>query len=90
MKLADAVIKIMEKDKKNDTWIFVPFDRHDNCCDALELAGMDLYTDKYPLNKGRTSDCTRVCNALEKDERFEKIYVNHGTVRRGYRYKGGK
>lgn len=90
MKISDAVIQIMSKKFSEKQWHIVPFDRHDLCCDILELAGLKTRTgDKdYILNSGRYADCKRVADALERDPRFEKFLVNQGISRRMFRYKG--
>lgn len=90
MKIADATIKIMSEKTQEEIWSIVPFDRHDLCCEILELAGLEPKTgkNKYILNSGRYKDCKRVADALEMDTRFEKFLVNHGTNRRLFKYKG--
>ncbi len=89
MKISDAVIQIMSKKSGKEDWSIVPFDRHELCCEVIELAGLKTKTGdrEYPLNKGRYTDCKRVADALEKDSRFEKFLVNNGTLRRCFRYK---
>lgn len=88
MTIADAIIMLNKKEDKINNWLFVPFDQHDICCTALEMAGkkVNTYNKDYKLNKGRYSDCSRVSYALSKDSRFEVCYVNHGTLRKGYKY----
>ena len=90
MKIADATIKIMSEKTQEDIWNIVPLDQHELCCEILELAGLEPKTGKneYILNAGRYKDCKRVADALERDPRFEKFLVNHGTNRRLFRYKG--
>lgn len=89
MKISDAVIQIMSKKSDKEDWSIVPFDRHELCCEAIELAGLKTKTGdgEYLLNKGRYTYCKRVADALEKDSRFDKFIVNHGTLRRCFRYK---
>lgn len=89
VKISDAVIQIMSKKTTKENWSIVPFDRHELCCEAIELAGLKSKTGdkKYLLNKGRYMDCKRVADALEKDPRFDKLLVNHGTLRRCFRHK---
>lgn len=90
MTIADAIIILNKKENNIEHWIFVPFDQHDMCCMALEMANkkVNTYNKSYKLNKGRYSDCTRVSYALSKDPRFEACYINHGTLRKGYIYRG--
>ena len=90
MKIADAVIEIMSKETKEKNWSIVPFDVHELCCDILKKSGQIPKTgdSAYLLNSGRYQDCKRVADALERDPRFEKFLVNHGTTRRLFRYIG--
>lgn len=95
MKIADAVISLMKKECREygwdvKEWHIVPFDRHDFCWEALELAG------KIPHGKqgghggygSRYKDCKSIADALERDKRFRKTLVPHQVLRRMFDYIG--
>lgn len=86
MKLADAVVEMIQKDLhpslKNK--IIVPKLDHELCLDIIEYAG------KKP-SKGfggykRELECNRIIQALNKDDRFEQF--THITCRKGFEYIG--
>ncbi len=95
MKIADAVIALMKEECKEKgwdikDWHIVPFDNHDFCWEALELAG------KIPHAKrgghggywSRYKDCKSIADALERDKRFRKTLVPHQVLRRMFYYLG--
>lgn len=89
MKIVEALIKLKTKKCKDTNWHIVPSDEHDLCYEVLELAGKKLSHKNGFMNYGaRYNDCIRVANALERDNRFRKTLVNHGTIRRMFIYIG--
>lgn len=90
MKIADAVVEILEK-KKYDDYLFeieeniiIPKLDHEFCHFVLMYAGKKPSKGKGWYN--RELECNRVARALEKDLRFEKFI--HITGRRAYKYIG--
>ena len=86
MKLADAVVEMIEKNihPSLENKIIVPKLDHELCLDIIEYAG------KKP-SKGfggykRELECNRITQALNKDNRFEKF--THITGRKGFEYIG--
>lgn len=95
MKIADAVISLMKKECMEygwdlNEWHIVPFDRHDFCWDALELAGKIPHAKQgdHGGYESRYKDCKSVADALERDKRFRKTLVPHQVLRRMFDYLG--
>ena len=94
MKIADAVISLMKKECRDrnwdeNDWHIVPFDRHDFCWDALELAGKIPHGKRGYVNyESRYRTCKSVADALERDKRFRKALVPHQVLRRMFDYIG--
>lgn len=86
MKLADAVVEMIEKDlhPSLESKVIIPKLDHDLCVDIIK------YAHKKP-SKGfgaykRDLECNRITQALNKDDRFEPFI--HITGRKGFEYIG--
>lgn len=73
MKLADAVVEMIEKDihPSLENKVIVPKLDHDLCVDIIEYAGKNPSTG-FGAYK-RNLECNRIIQALKKDDRFEQF-----------------
>lgn len=88
MKIADAVVEMIEKDLHPllESKVIIPKLDHNLCADVIEYAGKNPSKGfgKHKIDL----ECDRVAKALDKDKRFEKFI--HITGCRAYEYKGGE
>lgn len=86
MKLADAVVEMIEKDlhPSLENKVIVPKLDHGLCIDIIEYAGKKPSTG-FGAYK-RDLECNRITQALNKDDRFEQF--THITGRKGFEYIG--
>ncbi len=84
MKLADAIVEMIEKDlhPSLENKIIIPKLDHNLCVNIIEYAGKKPSTGFGGYK--RKLECDRITNALNKDDRFEQF--THITGCKGFEY----